>query len=67
MSDERAVSKTGKRRECLELSRSEVEAMIVRELRRRHPSALPISIDFEPRSPDGFCHCWWVSSPEHRA
>lgn len=46
--------------ECLELSRNEVEQLIITELQKRFPKALPISIDFELRSAGGFCHCWWI-------
>lgn len=45
---------------CFELSRAEVDRLVIRELRRKHPGALPISIDFEPRTEGGFCHCWWI-------
>ena len=46
----------------LELSRDEVDAMVIAELRRRFPDALPMSVDYEPRTDGGFCHVWWVSS-----
>jgi hypothetical protein len=45
---------------CLELSRAAVEQLVIAELRRRHPNALPVSVDFEPRTEGGFCHCWWT-------
>lgn len=45
---------------CLELSQAEIDALVIAELQRRHPRALPISIDYEPRTDGGFCHCWWV-------
>ncbi len=52
-----------KERLCLELSRQQVEALVIAELRKRYPgwNPLPISIDFEPRTEGGFCHCWWVT------
>lgn len=50
---------------CMELSQQEVNVLVIAELRRRHPEApLPISIDYEPRSEKGFCHCWWIPSPK---
>jgi hypothetical protein len=49
-------------RECFELSQSEVNRLVIQELQRRHPKALPISIDYEPRTEKGFCHCWWTQT-----
>lgn len=53
-----------KKQLCLELSRPEVEALVIAELQRRYAGwkPLPISIDFENRSTGGFCHCWWIPS-----
>lgn len=47
--------------QCFELSRAEVDQMVIRELRRRHHGALPISIDYEPKTDGGFCHVWWCT------
>ena len=44
----------------MELSRAEVVTLVISELHKRHPGALPFSIDFEPRTDGGFCHCWWL-------
>ena len=45
---------------CFELSRAEVDRLIIQELQRRHPGALPVTVDYEARTEGGFCHCWWV-------
>ena len=47
----------------LELSKNEVDALVIGELQRRFPRALPISVNYEPRTEGGFCHCHWVPSP----
>jgi hypothetical protein len=46
-------------RQCMELSRFQVESLVIAELRLRNPNSLAISVDFIP-SNEGFCHCWWV-------
>lgn len=55
-------SKTTRR--CLELSLAEVDQLVITELRKRYPGALPISIDYEPRTEGGFCHCWYVAAED---
>lgn len=49
-----------------ELSRAKVEELIIRELHKVHPKALPIHIDFEPRTEGGFCHCTWVEPSDKK-
>ncbi len=55
---------TGITRNCLELSQAEIDRLVIRELRKRHPGALAITIDYEARSAAAFCHCWWVSAED---
>ena len=44
----------------LELSRAEVDKLLIDELRRRYRGAGAVTIDFEPRSERGFCHINWI-------
>jgi hypothetical protein len=44
----------------MELSRQEVDQLVIAELLSRFPGALPISINYESRTEGGFCHCYYV-------
>jgi hypothetical protein len=44
----------------MKLSRSQVERLIIAELRQRFPGAIPVTIDYDISKEAGFCHCWWV-------
>ncbi len=49
----------------LELSRAEVDKLVIGELRKRmrRKNPLPISVDYEPRTQGGFCHVHWIEGP----
>lgn len=44
----------------LELSRAELDELVIRHLREKHPGALPISVDYELRSEKCAVIAWWI-------
>lgn len=42
----------------------DLEEAAIKKLIRRHPEALPISVEWKVEGDKGSCVVWWVPSPE---